>query len=272
MGQQITWVAPYKFNQRLPFDVDYKVMGTFMEFYTALMRFVNFKLFSDLGMPYPVVPDQFPVSEVNGTYYDCARVRDMQAYTRKLFGEGQAKNQAIVDKDFEDTPEMQSLNKRQENAQKQKKLFANSVFLLGRETPVYILQHLILSFGGLYILQDELPEDEKDLAKLMKIVTHVCMDRPNAVKEKSKEYIQPQYIVDSLNNLFLLPTKPYTPGIVSKPTSIISSSNPVYLACFSLHHPTCHHLLTMRKSATCPTANVKLMCLPVSRPPNSTNT
>ena len=53
MGQSVTWVSPYRFNQRIPFDVDYKVMGTFTEFYISLLRFVNFKLFSDLGMPYP---------------------------------------------------------------------------------------------------------------------------------------------------------------------------------------------------------------------------
>lgn len=55
MGQNITWVAPYQFNQRLPFDIDYKVIGTFMEFYIALMRFINFKLYKDLGMNYPPV-------------------------------------------------------------------------------------------------------------------------------------------------------------------------------------------------------------------------
>ena len=54
MGVPITWVAPYKFNQRLPFDVDIKVMGTFTEFYISLLKFVNFKLFGDLGLPYPV--------------------------------------------------------------------------------------------------------------------------------------------------------------------------------------------------------------------------
>lgn len=54
MGQPITWVQPYKFNQRLPFDIDYKVMGTFNEFYMALLKFVNFKLFSDLGLTYPM--------------------------------------------------------------------------------------------------------------------------------------------------------------------------------------------------------------------------
>ena len=53
MGQNITWVSPYQFNQRLPFDLDYKVIGTFKEFYVALLRFVNFKLYTDLGLSYP---------------------------------------------------------------------------------------------------------------------------------------------------------------------------------------------------------------------------
>ena len=39
------------------------------------------------------------------------------------------------------------------------------------------------------------------------------MDRPLPSKLKSVEYVQPQYIVDSLNNLHLLPTAPYKPGI-----------------------------------------------------------
>jgi hypothetical protein len=41
---------------------------------------------------------------------------------------------------------------RQEVARKQRKLFENCVFLLGRETPIYNLQYMILSFGGSYIL------------------------------------------------------------------------------------------------------------------------
>ena len=53
MGQKITWIAPYQFNQRLPFDIDYRVIGTFREFYVALLRFMNFKLYKDLGLQYP---------------------------------------------------------------------------------------------------------------------------------------------------------------------------------------------------------------------------
>ena len=110
-----------------------------------------------------------------------------------------------------------AMKKRAEAAKSQRKLFGNIVFLLGRETPIYILQNLILSFGGDFVLQDDLPEDDKESAKVMKRITHICMDRPVPAgkQDKTKDYVQPQYIVDSVNNLFLLPTKSYLPGIVS---------------------------------------------------------
>jgi hypothetical protein len=60
-------------------------------------------------------------------------------------------------------------------------------------------------------------------------VTHVCMDRPVMSLEKGKEYVSPQYIVDSINNLFLLPTKPYLPGQVSpfcSPIHLASTTPP----------------------------------------------
>lgn len=47
---------------------------------------------------------------------------------------------------------MQRLFARQEESRKSRKLFANCVFLLGRETPIYNLQYMILSFGGSYVL------------------------------------------------------------------------------------------------------------------------
>jgi pescadillo protein len=82
MGQPVTWVQPYKFNQRMPFDIDYKVMGTFTEFYMALLKFVNFKLYSDLGLPYPMAESDLPV---NGEFYKSAEMREMQSNARKLF-------------------------------------------------------------------------------------------------------------------------------------------------------------------------------------------
>lgn len=148
MGQQVTWVSPYKFNQRLPFDVDYKVMGTFTEFYIALLKFVNYKLYSDCGMAYPVA--EYPSMATTTSALDCKKVKDLQTKIRKLFDKGE-QNQDI-DEAFKNSPEMLRLFARQEVARKQRKLFEQCVFLLGRETPIYNLQYMILSFGGSYIL------------------------------------------------------------------------------------------------------------------------
>ena len=41
------------------------------------------------------------------------------------------------------------------------------------------------------MLQTDIPDDEKEAAKIMKRVTHICMDRPLPNTDKSKEYVQP---------------------------------------------------------------------------------
>lgn len=44
------------------------------------------------------------------------------------------------------------------------------------------------------------------------------MDRPQQGKTQvNREYIQPQWIIDSLNNMHLLPTAPYKPGQAPPP-------------------------------------------------------
>lgn len=52
-GQQVTWLQPWPFSQALPSDVDYKVMLTFLELSSVLLRFVMFKLYHDIGLSYP---------------------------------------------------------------------------------------------------------------------------------------------------------------------------------------------------------------------------
>lgn len=46
------------------------------------------------------------------------------------------------------------------------------------------------------------------------IVTHVITDRENVKKKKTKEYVQPQWVYDSLNNGILLDVKEYEVGKV----------------------------------------------------------
>ncbi|KAL5341276.1 Pescadillo [Aspergillus crustosus] len=52
-GQDIMWLVPYRFVQRVNGDVDYRIMATFVEFYTTLLGFVNYRLYSSLGLLYP---------------------------------------------------------------------------------------------------------------------------------------------------------------------------------------------------------------------------
>jgi len=39
--------------QRVTGDVDFRIMGTFVEFYTTLLGFVNFRLYTSIGLVYP---------------------------------------------------------------------------------------------------------------------------------------------------------------------------------------------------------------------------
>ena len=52
-GQDILWLVPYKFVQRVTGDIDFRIMGTFIEFYTTLLGFVNFRLYTSAGLIYP---------------------------------------------------------------------------------------------------------------------------------------------------------------------------------------------------------------------------
>jgi pescadillo protein len=52
-GQDILWLVPYRFVQRTGGDIDFRIMGTFVEFYTTLLGFVNYRLYTSVGLVYP---------------------------------------------------------------------------------------------------------------------------------------------------------------------------------------------------------------------------
>lgn len=57
-GEDVLWLVPYKFNQRVVGDVDFRIMGTFVEFYMTLLGFVNYRLYTSIGLKYPPKFDQ----------------------------------------------------------------------------------------------------------------------------------------------------------------------------------------------------------------------
>lgn len=52
-GQEVLWLVPYKFAQNVPVDVDFRIMHTFVEFYSTLVGFVLFRLYTQEGLVYP---------------------------------------------------------------------------------------------------------------------------------------------------------------------------------------------------------------------------
>lgn len=47
------WLVPYRFVQKVTGDVDFRIMGTFVQFYTTLLGFINFRLYTSIGLVYP---------------------------------------------------------------------------------------------------------------------------------------------------------------------------------------------------------------------------
>jgi pescadillo protein len=86
-GQDILWLVPYKFVQRTGADVDYRIMATFVDFYTTLLGFVNFRLYTSIGLVYP--PRFDAKAEEEGA--------DLGAYQLEGRGEGgQAQLEGVV--------------------------------------------------------------------------------------------------------------------------------------------------------------------------------
>jgi len=52
-GQKVTWVMPHKLPYKTPDDIDFRIMSTFVEFYSIMLGFVNFKAYQDIGLIYP---------------------------------------------------------------------------------------------------------------------------------------------------------------------------------------------------------------------------
>jgi pescadillo protein len=98
-------------------------------------------------------------------------------------------------------------------AQKRHQLFHNMTFFLSREVPRGYLELIILSYGG------KVGWEGQDSPILMddSSITHHVVDRPKLLPSygtlpKSREYIQPQWVLDCANFNFILPVQKYGVG------------------------------------------------------------
>lgn len=89
-------------------------------------------------------------------------------------------------------------------------LFKNCVFYLSSEVPRLSVEFIILSFSG----KVHWAGDESEVQWNDPSITHFVTDRdPKTIQMiKNREYIQPQWIYDSINTGIHLPVGDYAPG------------------------------------------------------------
>jgi len=185
-GEKITWISPYKFTPTVDADVDLKVMLTFLEFYEVLLHFVNYKLYHEAALVYPPALDAVWAPNTKGG----AGLAAINGLRRK--------DEGMDDEDGDElNPERSTL-------------FKDCVFFLGREVPVESLVFIITSHGGQVHWGDHPQLDYEHSTA----VTHQVVDRPKLLGEaiEGREYIQPQWVYDSVNAAMLLPTFEYGVG------------------------------------------------------------
>ncbi|PLB38712.1 mRNA-binding ribosome synthesis protein NOP7 [Aspergillus candidus] len=194
-GQDIMWLVPYRFVQRVNGDVDYRIMATFVEFYTTLLGFVNYRLYSTLGLRYPPkfdtrsddtgaelaaftlegrsvgdAPKAVEASnkQTNGSSANQEVSREVQEKVDKVIqsaGLDNTKDEKTVETTEESTdaidkfeptaPEADTLPQPDLSVEEAGALFAPFTFYISREAPKAPLEFLLRSFGCKRIGWDE---------------------------------------------------------------------------------------------------------------------
>ena len=68
-------------------------MSTFLEFYQALLKFINYKLFVEIGFKYPMESSmRESFLKADGIYLDSEKMKVLQAQARKKIDAAQGKN------------------------------------------------------------------------------------------------------------------------------------------------------------------------------------
>lgn len=222
-GQDIMWLVPYRFVQRVNGDVDYRIMATFVDFYTTLLGFVNFRLYSSIGLRYP--PKFDTRSDENGaelaaftlegrTMGEAPKVlesskaqtngssnkevsREIQDKVDKVIqsaGLDQTKDEQAADTTEEATdaidkfepaaPEADTLPQPDMSGNEAGTLFSPFVFYISREAPKAPLEFILRAFGCKRIGWDAVLGDGAFTHDETDArITHQIVDRPQLPQE-----------------------------------------------------------------------------------------
>lgn len=225
-GQQVTWIVPhyYPFQPQARNEVDFGIMSIFVEFYTIMCGFVNFRLYHSLNLVYP---PQFSVSldseesQLNENTFVSERIAALTVELAKTETAQQEDDEMELDLEMfageGDTAKIQKLRDENNSMKRLKNLFKDLKFFINREVPREPLVFIIRSFGGKVSWDKNnfvgATFDEDD-----ETITHHIIDRPSIDKKYiSRDYVQPQWVFDSVNRRQLLPTNKFFIGVTLPP-------------------------------------------------------
>ncbi|KAH8329207.1 hypothetical protein KR074_005762, partial [Drosophila pseudoananassae] len=222
-GQKVTWIVPhyYPFKPQSRQEVDFKVMSIFVEFYTIMLGFTNFRLFHGLNLAYP---PQFPTNmlqdnedtlkdessfvsdRIAALNFDLLRTDKVQEDEEEL-----DIDMELLEQDG-DSKRIIKMKQEAQEVARLRTLFKGLKFFINREVPREPLVILIKSFGGKVSWDSSIfpgsTFDESD-----ETITHQIVDRPSlGTQYISRDYIQPQWLFDCVNRRQLLPTNKYFMG------------------------------------------------------------
>ena len=114
---------------------------------------------------------------------------------------------------FAESEEARELLRKQREAKQRTQLFAGKVFFLAREVPRGMLEFVLRSFGGKVGWEGP----HSPLSPADPTITHVIVDRPApsaglGSPRGDREFVQPQWVLDCVNNNLLIPAERYAPG------------------------------------------------------------
>lgn len=228
-GQKVTWLVPhyYPFQPQSRSEVDFRMMSIFVEFYTIMLGFVNFRLYNQMNLVYP---PQFPANLLQDTELT---MNDEQAFVSDRIAalnidllridptveELEADDDINIDliEGENESEQIKHMKAQAASDRKLKNMFKGLKVYINREVPREPLVFLIRCLNGKVSWDKTLFSgatfDENDES-----ITHQIVDRPSIGKKyMSRDYVQPQWVFDCVNQRQLLPTNKYFMGAVLPP-------------------------------------------------------
>jgi len=222
-GTVVTWIVPHHFVYTRPENVDMKVMSVFAEFYVTLLGFINYRLYHTLNLIYPpklaltgAAPSDTSLStaeleaeRVAALNTPLNRVRLPDAAEEEGDEEAELALMAAAAGD-----DLEEVRARRQRTRRLQRLFAGCRVFIGREVPREPLVFAVRALGGT-CSWDATSAPGGTYGETDETITHQLTDRPvlaDAKKYASRYYVQPQWVMDSVNLGQLRPVQLYFPG------------------------------------------------------------